>query len=615
MIEYEYCNTGNTDADEEIELPNQTLNDVYFFSMRRWRSAGQAAWQGSNGQAWGKFNMIDVVGDGHMDYPVDFTAFYVWQGYDPSVTQYNNLGSPLWIDQSQDWGVAPGDSVGRLSGATFIGRATLHVDSSPTDETYVRCTPETVATCQPAVIGWMDQDEPLAGTGESHQNYYELGILTRENPNRLPYARMFPHYADRVEPSGKFWEPTKDASTGHGPAAQGGFAPFEAIGPYDLAFGECIYHAVVEGVSGLSYDASVQVGRAYKRSGGDDARPINYDANGDGQIDEKPFDYNLIGLPAYQGNGCTACPERGSERLTKNQWVMTARDSLFQTFFRARDLYAASNRMSRYPIPEAPLAPIRFNVNGLPDAIELTWEPHPAGGPPIDHWEIYRSSGFHDNLLDPDGNGIYQLQDSPWASTPDKKVLVTGYQCIAGCPGTPELPASATSFEDRTANRGTNYFYYIIAVGQPQPDDPRAITGTPGGVPLTSSRYLTQTYLPVNLKRPPYGVGPGATGTVADARVVPNPVNLGSDTGVRFAEEDRVAFFNLPPECTIKIFTEVGELVHTIEHTDGSGDEFWNLTTAARQLLVSGIYIAVIEDHNPPPGGPARAFLKFTVIR
>jgi hypothetical protein len=95
--------------------------------------------------------------------------------------------------------------------------------------------------------------------------------------------------------------------------------------------------------------------------------------------------------------------------------------------------------------------------------------------------------------------------------------------------------------------------------------------------------------------------------------VVPNPINFtssGGEDGIRFGREDEIAFFNIPGECTIKIYSEVGELIHTIEHTNGSGDEKWNLTTASRQLLTSGIYIAVFET---PEG--ERAFQKFTVIR
>ncbi|MDX1546454.1 MAG: hypothetical protein R3247_05680 [Rhodothermales bacterium] len=592
IIDYEYCNTGNIDDDDEIELPDQTLNDVYFFRIHRWRGNAEEGWTTGNAQTWGKFSMIDIVGDGHAEYPVDFTAWYLWPGFNPDFTQYNNLGGPLWDDSH--WVTVAGDSVGRLAGGDFTGRAVLHADASTTDRSYPKCTPGTAEFgCQPHTIGWMDQDEPLTSDGASFEEYYELGILTRENPARFTggSSRMFPHYADRIEPTGSFWAPKNDPSSNK----QGGHAPTDAFGPYDMAFGECVNITVVEGVAGLSYDARVQVGRAYKRAAGNNDALIAYDANGDGVINEAPFDYEQVGLPQYQGDGCTNCPARGSERMTKNQWVMSARDSLYQTFFRARDVFEASNALTQYPIPEPPRPPVRFTVDGRPDGIDLTWEPN-AGGPPVDHWEVYRTSRFEDNLLDPDGNGQYEVVTGPAGP-----VVVTGYQKLA------ELPANQTTYRDLSANRGTDYFYYVVAVGQGQTSDPLAINGTPGGVALNSGRYLTQTYLPTNLKRPAYG----ATGSVQDARVVPNPVNLGSSESVRFSQEDRVAFFNIPGNCTIKIFSEIGELVHTIEHTDGSGDEIWNLTTSSRQLLVSGIYIAVIEDLDQ--GGTT--FLKFTVIR
>lgn len=588
IIEYEYCNTGNTDDDEEIELPNQTLNDTYFFRVHRWRANAQEAWQASAAQTWGKFSMVDVVGDGHAEYPVDFTAQWLWPGFDPQFTQFNNLGGALFEDSH--WTVASGDSVGRLSGGSMVGRMTLHADRAPGDATYDKCNTSNETTCQPRTTGFMDQDEPLTGESASHEDYYELGILTRENPALFPggSSHMLPHYADRIEPDGKFWEPTSDASSGK----QGGHAATTAYGPYQMNFGDCVNVALAEGVGGLSYDARVQIGKRYKR-GGDDRETdlIGYDANGDGTISSGTFDYSMVGLPTYQAKGCTNCPNRGPEMLTKNQWVMTARDSLFQNFFRAKDVYARL-RSGSYPVPEPPRPPKTFKVDGRPNQIELTWEAF-GDGPNRTGWEIYRTRNFEDNLLSADAGNPSHV----------------GYQKVA------TLDGSATSYNDTEVTRGTDYYYYIVAVGGPQGTDASAMDGTPNGTPLRSSRYLTQTYQPVNLKRPPYGQSSGATGTVKDARVVPNPVNLGSEPNqVRFDQEDRVAFFNIPGQCTIKIYTELGELVKELKHTDGSGDELWNLTTDSRQLLVSGIYIAVIEDQTPGKEGE-KAFLKFVVIR
>lgn len=582
IIEYVYTNTGNTDDDEDIELPNQTLTDTYFFRIHRWRGSLQGAWTVSGGQVWGKFSMVDVVGDGHADYPISFTSQYLWIGVDPEQqSQWDRIGSPLF--DANTWS-ASDDSLGRLAGSSFIGRATIHADNSPSDPTYIRCTTATINTCQPRTMGFMDSDEALTADGSSQEDYYEWGIRTRENPDRIAGGsqQMWPHYADRIEPSGIFWEAKNDASTGK----QGGHAVTTAYGPYTLGPGESVRIVVVEGVGGLGFDADYEIGRAYKRGGGGrDAKLIRYDANKDGMITTGTFDYSINQMDT-DGDGMFDAFGHGLEEMTKNQWVMASRDSLFMTLQRGINLYAASNNMSSYPVPEAPHAPSLFSVTGRPDRVEISWTP-PPGGPARTGWLLYRTSKWEDFFY---VNGC----------TEDLSIEC-GYELIAS------LDAGATSYDDTGLNRGTDYYYYLQAVGQPQPDDPDGISGTPGGYALRSAQSLTQTYQPVNLKRPPYG----SSGTVADARVVPNPVNLGSDETIRFAQEDRVAFFNIPGDCTIKIYTELGELVHTIEHQDGSGDELWNLTTKSRQLLVSGIYIAVITDN----ANGEEAVLKFTVIR
>jgi hypothetical protein len=106
-------------------------------------------------------------------------------------------------------------------------------------------------------------------------------------------------------------------------------------------------------------------------------------------------------------------------------------------------------------------------------------------------------------------------------------------------------------------------------------------------------------------------------------RIVPNPFNIkarnmqygtGDPTNL-----DRLGFFNLPPVCKIKIYTELGDLITTIDHNNGSGDDYWQSLTSSRQIVVSGLYIAYFEVTENSSDGHYRKgdsiFKKFIIIR
>lgn len=86
-------------------------------------------------------------------------------------------------------------------------------------------------------------------------------------------------------------------------------------------------------------------------------------------------------------------------------------------------------------------------------------------------------------------------------------------------------------------------------------------------------------------------------------KVVPNPFIISAqwDTerlgNVAFGEPIRnIAFTHLPSRCTIQIFTVDGDLIKTIEHTNGSGREEWNLLTEENRPVVSGIYFYRVKS-------------------
>jgi hypothetical protein len=63
----------------------------------------------------------------------------------------------------------------------------------------------------------------------------------------------------------------------------------------------------------------------------------------------------------------------------------------------------------------------------------------------------------------------------------------------------------------------------------------------------------------------------------------------------------RLNFINLPPRCTIRIYTLDGDLVRTLEHDKKEGDlgatyHYWDLISRNTQAVVSGLYLFTVED-------------------
>lgn len=82
---------------------------------------------------------------------------------------------------------------------------------------------------------------------------------------------------------------------------------------------------------------------------------------------------------------------------------------------------------------------------------------------------------------------------------------------------------------------------------------------------------------------------------VPDPYVASNPVESIYNIGGRSAR--RVDFVNLPPQCTIKIFTASGHLVKTIQHDsfEDFGRHVWDLTTDDGPEVAFGVYFYHVD--------------------
>ncbi|MEI6091464.1 MAG: hypothetical protein WCR42_13500 [bacterium] len=99
--------------------------------------------------------------------------------------------------------------------------------------------------------------------------------------------------------------------------------------------------------------------------------------------------------------------------------------------------------------------------------------------------------------------------------------------------------------------------------------------------------------------------------------VVPNPYFIGHQ-GQRSPYDAKIYFTNLPPKCTIEIYTASGQLVRKLEHTDshattsttdGTSSENWDLLTTNGQRVQSQALVAIIST----PDG-AQTVKNFSVV-
>lgn len=508
VLEYTFINTGNTDADAEIELPGQNLEGFIPYFLNRMAPVKATRYTIGNGSGWGENTMNDQRGDGLIPGEAEsFRAQFAWHGlYPKRAVNYDNIGAPIFNPNASDVFLASDDTTGRLGSYHFVGTVTLQAPVSVNDATD---DPN-----QPFTMAYEHNDDPLYFNNDAFSS-----IKMNQEYEMMSRGRVTPRHAFIVEPSGfnGFVNPTGDPSLGE----VGGQAYTYAYGPYDLAFGDSITIIIAEGSNGISRELAAETGSDFKK-------------------------------------GIITAEQ-------KNIVVFQGRDSLFQTFERV-----LANHNSDYSIPRPPEPPSEFIVNSAGDGVILEWE-YDGSSANLEGFNIYRASGRVDST--------YRLL---YEATPDLRMLNDGDVARAQNPAGYLLD---------TPVRGRDYYYYIVSVGSVNNDN----TGlTPTGNRLTSSRYYTQTYNPARLLRP-------AGEAMEEIRVVPNPYNANVDDALLLDQDgfDRIAFYEIPGQCRIDIYTEVGELIKTIKHTNGSGDANWDLRTDSRQKVVSGIYIARILNEDP----------------
>lgn len=307
---------------------------------------------------------------------------------------------------------------------------------------------------------------------------------------------------------------------------------------------------------------------------------------------DMPFESNLhfTLLAAVNGLNYDLCNSiglqwwtqwKGGEGISdaeKNAWVATGRDSLFKYYSQATRRYFRNRENGHNPFdaPEAPQPP-DLKVTAGEKSVILEWSDvsqipdHDTGVPDFAGYRVYRAMTRND----------------------------TTFQQIWECGGKSGVPVT-TKYIDTGVRRGVAYYYYVTAF-----DDGSQNWESPGR-PLESGKYWNMML--INRPVHPFLSREEVT-TLENVKVVPNPYN---DKSVKFnwpGEENKLLFINIPTECTLRIFTVTGDLVKTIEHTDGTTEASWNQVTDDNQLIFSGVYLFHIDSKIGSTVG------KFVVVR
>jgi hypothetical protein len=527
IYEYVFKNTGFSDNTGGVLTPARTLTGVVFDFRYRFadNNDGYEAGWGFPAISYGKNTINDAVGQdaAHtLPAPNNFCANFAYYGpHSASTGVSDDIGAPN----------ARNGSV--LGGIGFTGELFLHADTSPQDTTNDITQPRTTA--------FMGSDGIIENI--SAGSPFNASSMTLQYQDMTAGHDAQTH-AEQIGKDANGW-PTQFANLWGGRGvATGGYQNQQGFGPYTLAPGDSIRIVIAEAVAGISREKVWEVANNW----------YTWYKNGKTGSTAFALPTSDPTLPAGTSWNPSYPSTTTDGNFYKNAWTFTGRDSLFQTFRRAR-----ANYYSHYNIPQPPPPPEKFTVTSAGDKIILQWVGTNAESwPHFDGYRVYRAEAKAD----------------------------TTFSLIFSC----NKSDLANSYNDKSAKRGFNYFYYI------QSKDDGSQNDIEPGVPLVSSEFYTKTNAPASLRRPP-----GMINNVLNLeaiRVVPNPYNIKArpiQFGTTRSVQDQLAFFGLPPKCKINIYTETGDLIKTINHTNLSGDERWNAQTSSNQIVVSGLYIAYFE--------------------
>jgi hypothetical protein len=560
--DWTFINTGNTDRDEDIELPGQTLEDVYITRITEAMINGSEdnkvmpTWAGTTEDHDTRLSYPQNDDSLRIDYVTPLRCKGV--GYD-------------------SYGKFPSTVRTLLDGARFAGSAVLFAPKAcgvpqnhPIPDIAASNDPaqpsmHTSLLAEPSWIVWdfpgMEEEDYVESYGymvkgvfgidstmANFQDAYYMDSVYNVYDTTASGAKT--HYEQPLDRWGEL-DPSRGWPYMLDIPLSPDYRRFDqqchfSIGPYQMEFGDTIRFVFAYVGGAISRKTSYLLGEAWNNG---EATSYDWLAGLDSaqMVDELSKRDPIFNI--YRD---TLSPALSLNDIAKDLMVATGKDSLFENGMNAQRSFNMN-----YNIPASPAPPSLFEVTSKTNMIELSWNydetPLPLN---LAGFKIYRASG--DYTFEKEGT-----------------IIRGDWRCIDS------VGPDVTTYDDTAGIApGSDYFYALTAVND-------------AGV--ESGMYLTMTIQAARLTSEP-------DTTINNVRVVPNPLNINSTVGGSHPDdENKIMFVRLPGPCTIRILTESGKLVKVIEHKEESGIAQWiigdrYMVTDADQRPVSGLYIAHITD-------------------
>lgn len=342
VYDWTFINTGNIDLDDDIELPNQTLEGVYL--LRGGLSFFPICY-GYDNSLWNS---------AYGEHPYDTLRL---------VYAYDAIGKYADFD---DFGVVD-PATGFFKSPLWLGEAVLHCDSSPDNHSDNPAQPQMTGV-ENSEIFWERQEFGHAGP-EDHAKVYDLMQYGFKWYDGTPYLQdigedVYPgtHHGLRMDEQGITY-PRDFPWWNWSPTA------FYSCGPFTMEPGDTIRIVWATVMGSITPETAWEKGREW----------LNGTCTWDGPNN----------LPPPWIEHPDIAPTENDR--AKDSWICTGKDSLFRN---TRNAYW--NARNNYQIPVPPPAP-SIEISSLPDRVLIEWGFESEDVADFAGYRVYRAVGKTDS--------------------------------------------------------------------------------------------------------------------------------------------------------------------------------------------------------------------------